>query len=635
MIEYVWLIPLLPLIGFLINGILGKKLGRALVSWIGCGSVGLSFLISVRVFFELLSLPAEERIFEKIVFPWIYSGFFKVNISFLVDPLSCVMLLVVTGVGFLIHIYSVGYMHEDKGFSRFFSFLNLFAFSMLMLVLANNFLLLYLGWEAVGLCSYLLIGFWYEKKSASDAAKKAFIVNRIGDFGFALGVMLIFWTFGALNYTEVFQQAPSILVAGCGLVTAITLLLFMGAVGKSAQIPLYVWLPDAMEGPTPVSALIHAATMVTAGVYMVARCHVLFELAPFTLSLVAIIGAVTAIYTASIAMVQKDIKRVLAYSTISQLGYMFLGCGVGAFAAGIFHLMTHAFFKALLFLGAGSVMHALSGELNMQRMGGLKGKIPVTFWTVFAAVLAISGIPLFSGFFSKDEILWKAFSQGNLLLWLIGVITAGMTAFYMFRLLFLTFFGKSRVEESAAHHIHESPKVMTVPLMILAILSIFGGYLGVPKSLGGGNHFEHFLSPVFGEKEMLVHHSVSTEYLVMIISIGVALAGIFFAYRFYISKPELPKSLAQRYSFPYKVLLNKYYVDELYFKVIVNPLLKFAMFLWQFFDVKVIDGTANGLAEIVNFFAGVLRKIQTGYVRNYALGMVLGAVLVLAYFILR
>jgi NADH-quinone oxidoreductase subunit L len=635
MMEYVWLIPLLPLIGFLINGILGRKLGKNLVSWIGCGSVGLSFLISVKVFFELLSLPAEERIFEKIVFPWIYSGFFKVNISFLIDPLSCVMILAVSGVGFLIHVYSVGYMHEDKGFSRFFSFLNLFIFSMLMLVLANNFLLLYLGWEAVGLCSYLLIGFWYEKKSASDAAKKAFIVNRIGDFGFALGVMLIFWTFGTLNYAEVFQQAPSILIAGGGLVTAMTLLLFMGAVGKSAQIPLYVWLPDAMEGPTPVSALIHAATMVTAGVYMVARCHILYELAPFTMGLVAVIGAVTAIYTASIAMVQNDIKRVLAYSTISQLGYMFLGCGVGAFAAGIFHLMTHAFFKALLFLGAGSVMHALSGELNMQKMGGLKEKVPVTFWTVFAAVLAISGIPFFSGFFSKDEILWKAFSQGNLLLWLIGAVTAGMTAFYMFRLLFLTFFGKSRVEESVKPHIHESPKIMIIPLIILAILSIIGGYVGVPKSLGGGNHFEHFLSPVFGEKGMAIHHSTSTEYLMMILSIGVALTGIFFAYRFYISKPELPKSLAQRYNFPYKVLLNKYYVDELYFKVMVNPLLKFATFLWQFFDVKVIDGLANGLAEMVNFIGGILRKIQTGYVRNYALSMVLGVILILAYFILR
>ena len=635
MIEYIWLIPLLPLSGFLINGLLGKKLGKTLVSWIGCGSVGFSFLISIKVLFELLSFPAEGRVFEKIVFPWIYSGLFKVNVSFLIDPLSGIMLLVVTGVGFLIHIYSVGYMAEDKGFSRFFSFLNLFVFSMLILVLANNFLLLYLGWEAVGLCSYLLIGFWYEKKSASDAAKKAFIVNRIGDFGFALGVMLIFWTFGSLNYTDVFQTAPSTLIAGGGLVTAITLLLFMGAVGKSAQIPLYVWLPDAMEGPTPVSALIHAATMVTAGVYMVARCHILYELAPFTMGLVAIIGAVTAIYTASIGMVQNDIKRVLAYSTISQLGYMFLGCGVGAFAAGIFHLMTHAFFKALLFLGAGSVMHALSGELNMQKMGALKKKLPATFWTIFMAVLAISGIPLFSGFFSKDEILWKVFSQGNIILWLIGVVTAGMTAFYMFRLLFLTFFGKSRVEESVEHHIHESPKVMTIPLMILAVLSVIGGYAGIPKSLGGGNGFEHFLSPVFGEKGEIAIHSPLTEYLVMAVSVAVALLGIFFAYRFYIKTPELPKRLAERFRFPYKVLLNKYYVDELYFKIIVNPLLKFATFLWQFFDIKIIDGMANGLAGLVYWFAGVGRKIQTGYVRNYALGMVLGALVILAYFIWR
>jgi len=635
MIEYIWLIPLLPLIGFVINGILGRRLGKGLVSWIGCGTIGVSFLISVKILFELLSLPAEQRIIERVVFPWIYSGLFKINVSFLLDPLSCVMILVVSGVGFFIHIYSIGYMGKDKGFARFFSFMNLFVFFMLTLVLSNNFLLLYLGWEGVGLCSYLLIGFWYEKKSASDAAKKAFIVNRIGDFGFALGVMLIFWTFGTLNYSDVFSQAPSLLTVGGGLATAITLLLFMGAVGKSAQIPLYVWLPDAMEGPTPVSALIHAATMVTAGVYMVARCHVLFQLAPFTMGLVAVIGAVTALYTASIGMVQNDIKRVLAYSTISQLGYMFLGCGVGAFASGIFHLMTHAFFKALLFLGAGSVMHALSGELNMQKMGELKRKLPVTFWTMFAAVLAISGIPLFSGFFSKDEILWKTFSQGNLILWIIGLVTAGMTAFYMFRLFFLTFFGKSRIEESIKSHIHESPKIMTVPLMVLAVLSVIGGYIGVPKSLGGGNNFESFLSSVFGEKGEMVLHPVSTEYLLMALSVVVALLGIFFAYRFYVKSPDLPKSLAQRFSFPYKLLLNKYYVDELYFKVIVDPLLKFATFLWQFFDVKVIDGIANGLANTVNWFAGIGRKVQTGYVRNYALGMVFGVLLILAYFILR
>jgi len=635
MIEYIWLIPLLPLIGFVINGLLGRQLGKTLVSWIGCGTIGVSFLVSVKILFELLSLPAEQRIIERVVFPWIYSGLFKINVSFLLDPLSCLMILVVSGVGFFIHLYSVGYMSGDKGFARFFSFMNLFVFFMLTLVLSNNFLLLYLGWEGVGLCSYLLIGFWYEKKSASDAAKKAFIVNRIGDFGFALGVMLIFWTFGTLDYSNVFSQAPSILTLGGGLATAITLLLFMGAVGKSAQIPLYVWLPDAMEGPTPVSALIHAATMVTAGVYMVARCHVLFQLAPFTMGLVAIIGAVTALYTASIGMVQNDIKRVLAYSTISQLGYMFLGCGIGAFASGIFHLMTHAFFKALLFLSAGSVMHALSGELNMQKMGELKNKLPVTFWTMFAAVLAISGIPLFSGFFSKDEILWKAFSQGNLILWIIGLVTAGMTAFYMFRLFFLTFFGKSRVEESIKSHIHESPKIMTVPLAVLAVLSVIGGYIGVPKSLGGGNNFESFLSPVFGEKGETILHPVSTEYLLMALSVVVALLGIFFAYRFYVKSPDLPKSLAQRFSFPYKLLLNKYYVDELYFKVVINPLLKFATFLWQFFDVKVIDGFANGLANTVNWFAGIGRKVQTGYVRNYALAMVFGVILILAYFILR
>lgn len=635
MIEYIWLIPLLPLIGFVINGLLGRQLGKTLVSWIGCGTIGVSFLISVKILFELLSLTAEQRIIERVVFPWIYSGLFKINVSFLLDPLSCVMILVVSGVGFFIHVYSVGYMAGDKGFARFFSFMNLFVFFMLTLVLSNNFLLLYLGWEGVGLCSYLLIGFWYERKSASDAAKKAFIVNRIGDFGFALGVMLIFWTFGTLNYSDVFSQAPSLLTLGGGLATAITLLLFMGAVGKSAQIPLYVWLPDAMEGPTPVSALIHAATMVTAGVYMVARCHVLFQLAPFTMGLVAVIGAITALYTASIGMVQNDIKRVLAYSTISQLGYMFLGCGVGAFASGIFHLMTHAFFKALLFLGAGSVMHALSGELNMQKMGELKNKLPVTFWTMFAAVLAISGIPLFSGFFSKDEILWKAFSQGNLILWIIGLVTAGMTAFYMFRLFFLTFFGKSRIEESIKSHIHESPKIMTVPLAVLAVLSVIGGYIGIPKSLGGGNNFESFLSPVFGETAETALHPASTEFLLMVLSVVVALLGIFFAYRFYVKSPELPKSLAQRFSFPYKLLLNKYYVDELYFKVIVNPLLKFATFLWQFFDVKIIDGFANGLANTVNWFAGMGRKVQTGYVRNYALAMVFGVILILAYFVLR
>ena len=511
---------------------------------------------------------------------------------------------------------------------------------MLMLVLSNNFLLLYLGWEGVGLCSYLLIGFWYEKKSAADAGKKAFIVNRIGDFGFALGVMLIFWTFGSLNFTNVFENAPHVLALGGGLVTAMTLLLFMGAIGKSAQIPLYVWLPDAMEGPTPVSALIHAATMVTAGVYMVARCHALFLLAPISMGVVAVIGAATAIYAASIGLVQNDIKRVLAYSTISQLGYMFLACGVGAFAAGIFHLMTHAFFKALLFLSAGSVIHALSGELNIQKMGGVKKYIPITFWCFLAGTLAISGIPLFSGFFSKDEILWKAFSSphGHFLLWLVGVITAGLTAFYMFRLVFLTFLGKSRVDPQVQAHIHEAPKSMTFPLIILAVLSIIGGYVGIPHSLGGLNRFEGFLSPVFESDPSHTHlatHAMSTEYLLMIISIVIVIIGILVAYRFYIQNLNIPKRLAEKYRFPYRVLFNKYYVDELYAKVVVNPLLSLALVLWRQFDVLVIDGIANGIASMVKGLGVVIRKTQTGYLRNYALSLVFGAMLILVYYIFR
>ena len=639
MIDYIWLVPFLPLLGFLINGLFGKKIGKSLASWVGCGSVGLSFLVSIGVFFELLKYPPAQRLIQKIIFPWIWSGNFHIDIGFQIDPLSTVMILVVSGVSFFIHIYSVGYMSKDPGYVRYFAYLNLFVFSMLTLVLANNFLLLYLGWEGVGLCSYLLIGFWYEKKTAADAGKKAFLVNRVGDFGFALGVMLIFWTLGTLNYTQVFKAAPMLLSPGGTFITAITLLLLMGAVGKSAQIPLYVWLPDAMEGPTPVSALIHAATMVTAGVYMVARCHVLYLMAPVSLSLVAIVGAVTAIYAASIALVQNDIKRILAYSTISQIGYMFLGCGVGAFAAGIFHLMTHAFFKALLFLGAGSVMHALAGELDLRKMGGLKKHLPITFWTFLAGVLAISGIPLFSGFFSKDEILWKAFSnpQGSFVLWLLGFVTAGMTAFYMFRLFLSVFLGKSRVEEKVKPHIHESPKSMTIPLIVLAVLSIIGGYVGIPHALGGGNYFESFLSVVFKGKEQahIAHASYSAEYLLMILSIAVILVGILIAYRFYITHPDLPKKLSQKYKGAYTILLNKYYVDELYAKIIVNPILSLALWCWKFFDAKVIDGAANGSAFLTGWISAVIQKFQTGYVRNYALSLVLGVVIILAYFILR
>ena len=639
MIDYCWLVPLAPLLGFLINGLLGKSLGKRAVSWVACGTVFLSFLVALKIFSEILSYPASQRFFQKTVFTWIVSGNLNVNIGFQIDPLSLVMMLVVSGVGLVIHLYSVGYMWEDEGFFRYFSFLNLFVFSMLTLVMADNFLLLYLGWEGVGLCSYLLIGFWYKKKSAADAGKKAFITTRIGDLGFALGIILLFWSVGGLGYNYVFSQASSVFSHSGTLITAITLLLFVGAVGKSAQIPLYVWLPDAMEGSSPVSALIHAATMVTAGVYMVSRCHVLYELAPVSMGVVAIIGAATAIYAASIALVQNDIKRILAYSTISQLGYMFLACGVGAFAAGIFHLMTHAFFKALLFLGAGAVMHALSGELDLRRMGDLKRHLPVTFWCFLAGVLAISGIPFFSGFFSKDEILWKAFSspRGGFIFWLVGFVTAGMTAFYMFRMFFSVFFGKSKVEEKVKPKLHEGPNSMTLTMIILAVLSVIGGWIGIPHALGGKNYFHKFLSVVFdkGHQTHQVLHTAGAEYLLMILSVLMVLIGISIAYLFYILRPDLPKNLAERFKGPYKLLLNKYYIDELYNFAFVQPFIKLAIWFWRFVDVAIIDGFANGSAYMVGWISGVARKIQTGYVRNYALSLLVGAVFILAYFILR
>ncbi|OGC79283.1 MAG: NADH-quinone oxidoreductase subunit L [candidate division Zixibacteria bacterium RBG_16_40_9] len=636
MFDYIILIPLFPLIGFLLNGLVGKKLGKSFVSWIGPGTVGLSFALALKLFLDLLSLPAEQRVIEQIAFPWVISGDLQVNIAFLLDPLSAVMMLVVCGVGFLIHVYSIGYMHEDPGYARYFSFLNLFEFSMLVLVLANNFLLMFLGWEGVGLCSYLLIGFWFEKKSAADAGKKAFIVNRIGDFGFMLGMILIFVTFGSLNFIEVFKVAPEYLQVGSGLAVAITLLLFAGAVGKSAQIPLYVWLPDAMEGPTPVSALIHAATMVTAGVYMVARCHVLYLLAPFSLSVVAVIGAITAFYAASIGLVQNDIKRVLAYSTISQIGYMFLACGVGAFAAGIFHLMTHAFFKALLFLGAGAVIHALAGEQDLRKMGGLKSYLPATFITFLIATLAISGIPLFSGFFSKDEILWKAYSQGNPILWLIGFMAAGFTAFYMFRLFFLTFYGKPQFDVHRAHP-HEAPYSMRIPLIILGVLSAIGGYIGLPQSLGGKNWFEKFLAPVFAGETHLGSQVQShfAEYFLMILSIAIAFIGLMVAFRFYVKNPAVAEKIKVKFRKTYQVLLNKYYLDEFYGKVLVQPFINLALFFWRFIDVEIVDGLANGSANFVGWCSKVFRKVQTGYFRNYALSLALGVVIILTYILLK
>jgi NADH-quinone oxidoreductase subunit L len=645
-IEYIIrLVPLFPLLGFLINGLLNKKLPEKVVGWIGSISIFISFVLSAWAFLLLTRMAPEARSIQTCWFNWINSGTFSVSFAFLYDPLSAVMMLVVTGVGFLIHLYSIGYMHGDGGVSRYFAYLNLFTFSMLCLVMANNLVLLYLGWEGVGLCSYLLIGFWFHKKSASDAGKKAFIVNRIGDFGFALGIFLIFWTFSGaghptINLFEITHLAPEIL-AGTGIVTAITLLLFLGATGKSAQLPLYVWLPDAMEGPTPVSALIHAATMVTAGVYMVARLSALYLLSPFTMMVVAIVGAATALFAATIGTVQNDIKRVLAYSTISQLGYMFLALGVGAFASGIFHLMTHAFFKALLFMGAGSVMHALSGELDMRKMGNLRKYMPTTFKTMFVGTLAIAGVPLLSGFFSKDEILYQAFTSehGNPILWGVGLLTAALTAFYMFRLIFMTFYGTSRMDHHVEEHAHESSKVMTIPLTILAILAVIGGYVGLPKALGGGNWFEHFLSPALGGGEAIAAESVpvshSLEYLLMLSSIIAAAIGIYIAYNFYIAKPDRPKKLAEKFEGLYSVVLNKYYVDEFYDHVIVQPIIMLGQFLWKIADMRGIDGLANGIAKLIGSISDKVRFVQTGAVRNYALLFVIGVIFLMGFVLMR
>ena len=575
------------------------------------------------------------------------------------------MMLVVTGVGLLIHIYSIGYMAHESGYYRFFGYLNLFMFSMLILVLANNYLMMFVGWEGVGLCSYLLIGFYFLRKSASDAGKKAFVVNRVGDAGFLLGVMLMAVTFGTLNFQEVTAAARSgRFPVGDGVMTAICVLLFIGAIGKSAQIPLYVWLPDAMEGPTPVSALIHAATMVTAGVYMVARSNALFMRAPTALALVAGIGAATAIWAASIGLVQNDIKRVLAYSTVSQLGYMFLACGVGAFAAGIFHLMTHAFFKALLFLGSGSVIHALSGEQDMRKMGGLWSRIPTTAKTMLAATLAISGAPLLSGFFSKDDILWQTFASpyGNKVLWSVALVTAGLTAFYMFRLFFMTFSGPSRVPHEVEHHIHESPPVMTVPLICLAVGAVGAGFVGWPKVLGGSNPFEHFLEPVFANPaiEAAAEHTWSLEFSLMLLSVAIAAAGFYLAYRWYVEQPEVPDRLAASAGPAYQIVLDKYYVDELYDALFVNRAKDVGNALAAF-DLGVVDGGVNGvgwwtrltaegsrlwdiwvidgLVNVTAFAVKVLsypaRILQTGLVQSYAWMIVVGVLVFMAYYLIH
>ncbi len=634
--HYSWWLLFFPLLGVVVNAFFSRRLGKKLVSWVACGAVGLSFVVALSLLWGLTQMPIHMRSMSDTLFTWMAVGDFNVQASLLIDPLSALMATVVTGVSFIIHIYSVGYMADDERYGRYFTFLNLFVLSMLLLVLGDNFLLMYVGWEAVGLCSYLLIGFWFEKPRAAEAGKKAFIVNRIGDFGFALGVMLIFFTFRTLDFHEVFRTVPIHLVGRhvdvlgltVPLATVITLLLFAGATGKSAQIPLYVWLPDAMEGPTPVSALIHAATMVTAGVYMVARTHVFFELSPFSMGLVAIVGTATALFAATIALTQNDIKRVLAYSTISQLGYMFLAVGVGAYAAGIFHLTTHAFFKALLFLGAGSVMHALAGELDIRRMGGLKDKIKTTYLTFIVGAAALAGIPLFSGFFSKDEILWRAFNH-SLILWLVGLLTALLTAFYIFRVVFVAFWGQSRVDEKI--HVHESPPVMTRPLAILAILSLVGGYIGLPYL----SQVDAFLEPVFAGAGHPHTTGGGLEWILLALSAGMALFGVGLAYYLYVANPALPGAMGKWFSPVYKLLYNKYYVDEIYMWLIVNPLRKLAAFLADIFDRVVFDGLAESQANLVGALSATWRELQTGLVRNYALGILIGVVFIIGYMILR
>jgi len=645
MLDYLGWIPALPLIGAIINGLGAGRLPRKVVSAIGTGTVGLAFLIALGCFQALLQLPPDQRYHLEQAFSWIDSGDLSVSVRLLLDPLSMVMVLIVTGVGFLIHVYSTGYMGHEKAYGRYFAYLNLFTFSMLVLVMADNFLLMFFGWEGVGLCSYLLIGYWYQRPSAASAGKKAFVVNRIGDWGFMIGMFLIFVSFTTLDFGRVFAEAPGRLMMGSPMAVAIALFLFIGATGKSAQIPLYVWLPDAMEGPTPVSALIHAATMVTAGVYMIARCHILYVLAPAALTVVAVVGAATALFAATIGLLQKDIKRVLAYSTVSQLGYMFLAMGVGAFASGIFHLMTHAFFKALLFLGAGSVIHALSGEQDMDRMGGLKKALPKTHMTMLIATLAIAGIFPFAGFFSKDEILFHAWESGGPILWAVGVIGAFLTAFYMFRLYFMTFHGPSRLTEEAKHHLHESPNSMTIPLMILAVLSLVGGFIQIPL-VQGGQKLSEFLAPVFADVSHVAgaaaegahgaeHAGMGLEIALMVISLAVAASGIFLAYRFYMVDPAAPKRLGEQMRGLYKLVFNKYWVDEVYNDKIVEPIRRGSITLWQKFDAAVIDGAVNGVGRQIERAAGLLRQAQTGSVQVYAMVITLGLVVVLGYLALR
>ena len=668
-----WLIPLLPFTGFLINGTVGRRLPRTVVTGIALLFTAIPAALVAWLWATMLGGALETiRVVSR---PWIAISGFQVDFAFSVDHLTLIMLAVITGVGFLIHLYSAGYMAHEDGYWRFFAYLNLFMFFMLVLVLASSFLLLFVGWEGVGLASYLLIGFYFKKDSAANAGKKAFVVNRIGDFGFLLAMFLLIAHFGTLNFSQIFSAITARPELHGGFLTAIALLLVLGAAGKSAQIPLYVWLPDAMEGPTPVSALIHAATMVTAGIYMVARCHTLFDRSPYALGVVAIIGAATAIFAATIGMVQHDIKRVLAYSTVSQLGYMFLACGVAAYSAAIFHLMTHAFFKALLFLAAGSVIHALSGEQDMRKMGGLRTRIPITFWTMTAGVFAIAGIYPFAGFFSKDEILYQTFASPNpfaKLLWFVGLATAGMTAFYMFRLWFKTFFGSARFEEQApallqhrnaadhqvntgmhtredehdegqsahGHGVHESPWIMLFPLVALAVLSIIGGWIGVPAALGGSNHFEHFLDPIFASAAVVpgtvnadqVSHTL--ELGLAAVSLLTAFAGFFVAYLLYYKRLGTATALAQRAPGLYRVVEHKFYVDEIYQAVFITPMLMFTrLILSGLVDGGLVNGSGALAGLATRGASDATRRMQSGNIRSYAGWLALGAAAVLLFMI--
>ncbi|MBK7212264.1 MAG: NADH-quinone oxidoreductase subunit L [Bacteroidales bacterium] len=620
-----WLIPFFPLLGFLVTGLGFRRIRGQLAGGIASMAVLLSFLLSLIVFFEIRSTGGS---LNTLLFEWMKVGTLNIGFSFSVDPLSSLMLLVVTGVGFLIHLYSMGYMKHDEGQTRFFSYMNLFMFSMLVLVMASNFVVMFIGWEGVGLCSYLLIGFWFRDHENNNAAKKAFIMNRIGDLGFLIGMFMIFKAFGSLEYAVVFEKAKAFSI-GDPTIVAITLFLFIGAVGKSAQIPLFTWLPDAMAGPTPVSALIHAATMVTAGVYMVARCNVLYVLAPFSLQLIAITGLATALLAASIALYQNDIKKVLAYSTISQLGYMFLALGVGSFTGAVFHLTTHAFFKALLFLGAGSVIHAMGGEQDIRKMGGLSGKMKITYFTFLIATLAIAGIPPLSGFFSKDEILLKVF-EFSPLMWGLALAGALLTAFYMFRLFFLTFTGKFRGTKEQDEHLHESPRVMTVPLMILAVLAAFGGFIGIPHLFGGEMQLEKFLAPVFSFHPQVTEEVHAPEWMLLIVTIALTLTAIYLAYNKFGRKQSTEAEMTEPTGFA-GVLSRKYYIDEIYDSLFVKPGLWLSTQFHKILEVKIIDGFVNGIGNTVIRAGNTFRLLQTGNTGFYLFMMVIGIILILFF----